>query len=163
MGIKEDLFALLKKYGVMKSEESPSTDKEEMIAYEVIYEPDVKDTHGEWMRVETLEKACQDFNKFLKSGEVVPNLFHEVETELFSIEDTWIQKEFDVTVTETGQPIKAGTWVAKLKYHSEDLWELKKMGVLGGVSVGAMGLVDETTGEIKELIFDEDLGEGNDD
>lgn len=158
MGIKEEIKAILRKYGVLKSE---SPIEEEMVSYEVIYEPNVKDSHGEWMREETLEKACKDFNEFLEKGEISPNLFHEKDTELFSIEDTWIQKEFDVTVADTGQPIKAGTWVAKLKYHSEELWELRKQNILGGVSIGAMGLVDKETGEIKELIFDKDLGEGN--
>lgn len=161
MGIKDDLITLLKKYGILESDTQEL--QEEMIAYEVVYEPDVKDSHGEWMSAATLEKACKDFNKSLASGEVEANLFHASPTDLFTIEDTWIQKEFDVTVSGTDQPIKAGTWVAKLKYHSEDLWELKKKGVLGGVSVGAKGLLNEETGELTDLRFDEDLGGGNDD
>ena len=151
MGIKEEVIHLLKKYGVMKSDEP----KEQMISYEVVYEPNVKDSHDEWMSAETLEKACENFNKNLKEGIVKANLFHAQDTESFSVVDTWIQKEFDVNVADTGEPIKAGTWVAKLQYHDEDVWELKKAGVLGGVSIGAMGVLNEETGELTDITFDE--------
>lgn len=148
---KDALIDLLKSFGLVKSKDSP---QEQMISYEVVYEPNVKDAHGEWMSVETVQKACEDFNKNLKEGKVVPNLFHITETDKFSIEDSWIQKEFDVTVAETGEPIKAGTWVAKIKYHDDDLWQLKKMGEIQGVSIGARGVVNEETGELTDISFD---------
>ena len=59
----------------------------------------------------------------------------------------------------TGEPIKAGTWVAKIKYHDKDLWELKKAGVLGGVSIGGRGKVDKTTGEITYITFEGEVNE----
>ena len=80
--------------------------KEEMVAYEVVYEPDTKDAHGEWMSTETVFKACENFNKNLELGNVKPNLFHLVNTDLFSIEKSWIQQEMDVVVEATNQPIK---------------------------------------------------------
>lgn len=149
---KSKLINLLKEFGLM-ADDSP---KEEMISYEVVYEPDTKDAHDQWMSKETLEKACENFNENLREGKVKANLFHLKETEMFTVEDTWIHKEFDVTVAETGQPIKAGTWVAKIKYHDKDLWDLKKAGVLGGVSIGAKGVVNQETGEITEVSFDGD-------
>lgn len=145
------LKSLLVQYGIIKAKES--SNEEQMISYEVVYEPDTLDAHGEWMSKETLTKACEDFNKHLASGDVHANLFHVQDTELFSIEDTWIQKELDVVVPQTGQPIKAGTWVAKLKYNDEDLWNLKKSGVLGGVSIGAKGEINPETGEITNVSF----------
>lgn len=146
---KKALTSLLEDYGIVKS-------KEQMISYEVVYEPDTKDAHGEWMSADTVEKACTNFKENLEKGVVSPNLFHLKNTETFSIEDTWIHKEFDVTVTETGQPIKAGTWVAKIKYHNADLWELKKSGVVGGVSIGGKGVINKDTGEITDVSFDGD-------
>jgi hypothetical protein len=107
------------------------------------------------MSTETVEKACSDFNALLKEGVIKANLFHVEDTETFTIVDSWIQKEFDVTVDATGEPIKAGTWVAKLKYNDESLWELKKMGKLGGVSIGAWGEINSETGEITGLVFEE--------
>lgn len=150
MSLKEKMISLLKEYGILKADE---TQKEEMVSYEVIYESDVKDSHGNWASRETLEKACENFNEYLRKGVVKSNLFHVKDTEYFSVEDTWIQKELDVIVEQTGEKIKAGTWVAKLKYHNEDLWNLKKLGFIGGVSVGCVGIIDPETKEILDFDF----------
>lgn len=158
MNLKEEIISLLKKCGILQKDAS-EVQKEEMVSYEVVYEPDTVDTHGQWMSRDTVEKACENFNKNLETGVVKSNLFHVVDTEDFSVVDTWIQKEFDVTVDGTNQPIKAGTWVAKLQFHDKDLWELKKAGVLGGVSIGAKGVLDEETGELTNITFDETLEE----
>lgn|SRR5690625_328990 len=148
MSLKKALVNLLKDCGFIQEPE-----QEQMISYEVVYEPNTIDAHGNWASEETLEKACEDFNKHLKEGVVKSNLFHLKDTDLFSIEDTWIHKELDVRVEGTDQPLKAGTWVAKLKYKDKDLWELRKAGVIGGVSFGGMGKIDKETGEITHLTF----------
>lgn len=151
------LKSLLKEYGIMQEDSTKQVDdvlqEEEMISYEVVYESDTVDAHGHWASGETLIDACENFNNYLETGVVKPNLFHLQDTEAFTIEDTWIQKELDVIVEATGEKIKAGTWVAKIKYHNEDLWKLKKMGYIGGVSVGCLGVVDEDTGEIRRFDF----------
>lgn len=158
-GFSEALVELIEKYfGSSTSEQQPEQiPQEEMVSYEVVYEPNTVDAHGQWMSEETLADACENFNKNLKDGVVQPNLFHAQNTELFSIEDSWIQKELDVVVEETGERIKAGTWVCKLKYHSEDLWQLKKAGIVGGVSIGCKGQVNHETGEITNITFDGDM------
>lgn len=129
---------------------------EEMISYEIVYEPDTKDAHNNWMSKDTIQRACENFNVNLKEGVVKSNLFHLENTELFTIEDTWIQKELDVIVAGTNEPIKAGSWVAKIKYNDEALWQLKKAGVIQGVSIGARGVINETSGEITCVTFDGD-------
>lgn len=162
MSFIEDFKNLLKSYNIIKSDK-----QEEMVSYEVVYESDTLDSHGQWMSRETIEKACDDFNKHLKEGIVKSNLFHVADTETFTVEDTWIHKELDVIVKGTEQPIKAGTWIAKVKYHDKDLWELKKANVIGGVSISGKGYVNEETGEITEVTFagdsdnQEDNGEVN--
>lgn len=145
---------LEKAVGSITQEQKPETLDEEMVSYEVIYEPFTKDAHGEWMSDKTIEKAMENFNKNLQAGVVQPNLFHLKDTEAFTIESTWIQKELDVQVVQTGEVIKAGTWVAKIKYNDADLWQLKKSGVVGGVSIGAVGTINQTTGEITNVKFD---------
>lgn len=147
--IKTAVMDLLKEYGLVS--DSP---KEEMVSYEVVYEPDTEDAHGQWMSHDTILDACDSFNAGLKKGIVKSNLFHLKDTELFTVEDTWIQKEFDVVVAGTEQPIKAGTWVAKIQYNDENLWELRKSGVIGGVSIGAKGQVNPETGEITNVSFE---------
>lgn len=145
---------LEKAVGSTTQEQKPETLDEEMVSYEVIYEPFTKDAHGEWMSDKTIEKAMENFNKNLEKGIVQPNLFHLKDTEAFTIESTWIQKELDVKVIQTDEIIKAGTWVAKIRYNDADLWQLKKSGVVGGVSIGATGVINQTTGEITNVKFD---------
>ena len=129
-----------------------STDQ--MISYEVIYEPNVRDAHDQWMSEETIIKACDNFNTNLEAGVVKSNLFHLSNTDLFTIEKTWVQEELDVIVEATDEIIKAGTWISKIKYHDEDLWNLKKAGIIQGVSIGGRGLINDETGEITEVSFD---------
>jgi flavin-dependent dehydrogenase len=148
---------LEKAVGSTVQEQQPEVLDEEMVSYEVIYEPFTKDAHGEWMSDKTIEKAMENFNKNLEKGIVQPNLFHLKDTEAFTIESTWIQKELDVQVVQTGEVIKAGTWVAKIKYNDAGLWQLKKAGIVGGVSIGATGVINQETGEITNVKFD---GEG---
>lgn len=145
---------LEKAVGSTTQEQKPETLDEEMVSYEVIYEPFTKDAHGEWMSDKTIEKAMENFNKNLEKGIVQPNLFHLKDTEAFTIESTWIQKELDVKVIQTDEIIKAGTWVAKIQYNDADLWQLKKAGVVGGVSIGATGVINQDTGEITNVKFD---------
>ena len=154
----ESLGVLIEKFfGTPEAEQHPEVLDEEMVSYEVIYEPFVKDAHGEWMSDKTIEKAMVNFNKNLADGVVQPNLFHLKNTDSFTIEATWIQKELDVKVIQTDEVIKAGTWIAKIKYNDPDLWQLKKAGVVGGVSIGATGVINQDTGEITNVKFD---GEG---
>lgn len=152
-----DMFSsFIEKFFGSASDEAPVVEEinEEMVSYEVVYEPLVKDAHGEWMSEATIEKACENFNQNLEKGVVNSNLFHLESTDAFTIESTWVQKELDVKVVQTDEVIKAGTWVAKIKYHSEDLWNLKKSGVIGGVSIGGKGKINQKTGEITNVTFD---------
>ena len=126
---------------------------EEMISYEVIYEPNTPDAHGEWMTAETIALGKANFDKAHEAGVVKENLFHMIETDTFTIEKTWIQEEFDVVVIGTEQVIKAGTWVAKVKYHDPVLWDLKKSNVVGGLSIQCSGSVNTETKEILSLDF----------
>lgn len=162
MELKEKLLKAFSEFldkavGSTEQEQHPELLDEEMVSYEVVYEPFTKDAHGEWMSDKTIEKACEAFNKSLESGVLQPNLFHLKNTDTFSIESTWIQKELDVKVVQTGEVIKAGTWVAKLKYNDNNLWNLKKQGVVGGVSIGGTGVINKETGEITNVKFDGDV------
>ena len=122
---------IVKFFGDVEGEQPVEKVTEQMISYEVVYEPNTKDAHGQWMSPETLELACENFNSNL-------------------------QNELDVKVVGTEELIKAGTWVAKIKYNDEALWSLKKAGVIQGVSIGARGVINETSGEITNVTFDGD-------
>lgn len=145
---------LEKAFGESEQIQKTESLDEEMVSYEVIYEPFTKDAHGEWMSDVTIQEASENFNKNLAAGVVQPNLFHLKNTEAFTVESSWVQKELDVRVIQTGEVIKAGTWIAKIKYNDETLWKLKKSGVIGGVSIGAMATINKETGEITNVKFD---------
>lgn len=127
---------------------------EQMVSYEIIYEPNTVDAHGEWCSAEALVKAQANYEAAYRAGLAIENLFHLGETDSFTIVKTWIQPEFDVIVKETGELIKAGSWVAKVQYNDPDLWELKKAGVVGGLSVQCSALINQETNEIIEFFFD---------
>jgi hypothetical protein len=120
---------------------------------EVVYMPDKKDLHGEWMNKEEISKAEENFTANLKAGLVKGNLFHSFNTDKFTIEESWVTK-LDGTYGEDETFLPEGTWLAKCKFHDNTLWEMKKAGELGGLSFGGKAFVNPTTGEITELTFD---------
>lgn len=161
---KDVLYVGLKKTAIQKNAKPVSVVKdagEQMISYEVIYEPNTRDAHGEWMSPETIVKGKESFDAARAAGLVKENLFHIVETDAFTIEKTWIQEEFDVVVIGSEQIIKAGTWVAKVKYNDPELWLLKKANAVGGLSIQCSGYTDKETGEITGLDFGIEIAEEN--
>lgn len=145
--------AISKALGLVQVQKSAAT-ADEKISYEIIYEPDTPDAHGQWMSKETLVKAQAEFKKAQELGAVTENLYHLFDTNVFTIVDHWIQPEFDVNVSETGEFIKAGSWVAKVQYNTDEVWELKKAEIVGGLSLQCGGMLNEETGELYDLNFD---------
>ena len=120
-----------------------AVNEELMQSVEVIYEPYELDAQNQWMRPETIRKACENFNINLEKGVVKPNLFHGKDsegnytsTEAFTIEKSWIN---EVESVIGDQVVPEGTWICKLKWNDTDAWEKRKSGVLKGVSLGANG------------------------
>lgn len=110
----------------------------------ICYEPCVVDTHGEWMSAETIEKACESFNKALSSGVLIPNLFHSKNedkyepTDSFEIQKSWVTP-VECVIGET--EVKEGTWLVKVKYNNDILWDAFIKGDVKGVSIGGKGVV----------------------
>ncbi|MDH1898002.1 XkdF-like putative serine protease domain-containing protein [Aeromonas caviae] len=132
---------------------SAKQETEERISVEVMYVPEEFDAHNQFMTAETIRKACEDFNSNLAAGNISANLYHLSNTNKFEILKSWIN-EIDM-VSTTGQEVKEGTWLVKLRY-SPELWEMKKAGKLQGVSIGCRGVVNPETGEISQVSFSPD-------
>ncbi len=132
---------------------SAKQETEERISVEVMYVPEEFDAHNQFMTAETIRKACEDFNSNLAAGNIAANLFHLSNTNKFEIIKSWIN-EIDM-VSPTGQEVKEGTWLVKLRY-SPELWIEKKAGKLQGVSIGCRGVVNPETGEITDVSFSPD-------
>lgn len=127
--------------------------QEERISVEIMYVPEEFDAHNQFMTAETIRKACEDFNSNLAAGNISANLFHLSNTNKFEIIKSWIN-EIDM-VSPTGQEVKEGTWLVKLRY-SPELWLEKKAGKIQGVSIGCRGVVNPETGEISQVSFSPD-------
>ena len=111
----------------------------------VYYEPDVPDAHGQYANKETIAKGCTNFNENLEKGNIRANLFHDkgedgihTETDSFSILKSWINPE---DCEMGGQKVTEGTWLVKVKFENDYLWDLFETGEVRGVSMGARGHV----------------------
>ncbi len=124
---------------------------EERKCVEIVYKPDAKDAHDQFMNAEEIIKAEQSFQR----NEVVSNLFHLVETDKFTIEKSWVT-ESDTTFEGREEVVQKGTWLVETHYGDEALWELKKSGEMGGLSLGGYGHVNKATGEITKVRFNKD-------
>lgn len=131
----KDFYKINKSSKLLKS-----IDNDLMQTIDVVYEPNKLDIHGQWMSKKTIENACDNFNKNLKTGSVKTNLYHIAPTDKFEIVKSWIN-EFDCQVGD--QFVPEGTWLVKIQYKDALLWKMRKAGDICGVSIGAMGRIHE--------------------
>lgn len=96
--------------------------------------PDSTDLHGDKTSSEEVMKACHNFNSFSMKA----NLFHLVETDTFSIVESYIAPTEFVLGEKV---VKAGTWLVNLQVHDSTVWSLIKSGHINGVSIGALASV----------------------
>ncbi|MDF2413904.1 XkdF-like putative serine protease domain-containing protein [Aeromonas sp. 1HA1] len=127
--------------------------QEERVSVEVVYVPEERDHHNQYMSKATVVAACADFNSNLAAGKISANLYHISNTNKFEIIKSWIN-EIDM-VSPTGEEVKEGVWLVELRY-SPELWIEKKAGKIQGVSIGCRGVVNPETGEITGVTFSPD-------
>ena len=101
----------------------------------VVMAPDETDLHGDTTSPEEISKACHNFNLHCRQA----NLFHLVQTDSFSIVESYIAP-VDFVLNE--KVVKAGTWLSNLQIHDDQLWELIKSGDITGVSINALASVE---------------------
>ena len=95
----------------------------------LVLAPDEVDLHGDIYDEEEVRKACHNFREHCNAA----NLFHEVNTDLASIVESYIAPA-DFYLGE--QFIKKGSWLQVWQIHDDDLWDLVKNGEINGVSIG---------------------------
>lgn len=114
-----------------------SLNEESMIAIEPLYvPPNTADGVGEAMTESEIVKMVDSFNKANEEGRLKSNLFHEQTTEGFSVIKAWVTP-YECTIDET--PVEKGQPIVEIQFNCPDLWEDRKAGNLGGLSIGAMG------------------------
>ncbi|MGL6023699.1 MAG: phage major capsid protein [Cetobacterium sp.] len=128
-------------------------DEEKRLVTSVVYEPDVKDTQGDYMTSEDVEKMAHEFMS--KYGQGV-DLQHDEKIIKADVVESWITK------TETiigGQKVSKGAWVATVKVNDDEVWEAIKKGRITGFSMGGSATKieksenkEEQMEEIKKMI-----------
>lgn len=146
--VEEEL--LIKSYSSESEGVTLENIEEERRCLEVIMEPHTRDAHDNWYTPETISKGRDSYE--LNKAAIPANLFHIVDTESFTVEETFILEE-DTHYEAIDDTLKKGTWMAWTKYSDDEVWELKKSGELGGLSPSCLGKVDKQTGEITNLAF----------
>ena len=118
-------------------EVTKSLDEEERMALFVVLVPDSEDLHGDIYSEKEVEKACIQYNQHCRKA----NLYHRVETEAFTIVQSFVTPVG--FVDDTGREIKKGTWLAWTKFDNDELWEEVKKGNFNGLSVGCRATTEE--------------------
>lgn len=109
--------------------------EEEMVAIEPLYcPPGVADHHEEGADEAGVRSLVKSFNDNV--DKISGNIGHAVNTPLIEPQKAWVN-ECDCYIGKEFVP--EGQPIAKVKFHAQDLWEARKSGVLGGLSIGAMG------------------------
>lgn len=127
-----------KRFAIVKSEDGKleldsfilKQDDDKRLVTCVVYEPDVKDTQGDYMTAEDIEKAAHDFLSKYREG---VDLQHDEKVVKVDVVESWITKSDSII---GGQDIKKGTWMATVRVNDDLIWKAIKDGSLTGFSMG---------------------------
>lgn len=112
------------------------TVEEKKIVYGVVYEPLVKDSDGNWMKAEEVEKMAHGFMQSLRLQQIDKN--HSQEAGDGIVVESFIARKGDADFPE-------GAWVLGTKVTKAETWEAIKKGEITGYSIQGVGeLIPET-------------------
>ncbi|WYU49973.1 XkdF-like putative serine protease domain-containing protein [Bacillus sp. FSL K6-0047] len=126
-------------------------DDEQQLVYGVVYEPDVVDSHGDYMTAEEIEKAAHYFMKEARNIDTQ----HDFESGVGEVVESYVAPA-DFTMGDT--EIKKGSWVLVTK-ASDEIWEQIKKGDITGYSMAGLAEsikkeeVSSDESSIKEAFF----------
>ena len=112
-----------------------SLEEELMQVTYVVMAPGEVDLHGDITTEEEVRKACHNFNEHCRQA----NLFHLVQTDSFSIAESYIAP-VDFVLGE--KVVKSGMWLCTLQVKDTDVWQLIKSNKITGVSISALAKVE---------------------
>lgn len=119
-----------------------SLNHEQQIATEVVYPANVLDAHANYAKPETLKQLVKALNDLPDNFHF--NIHHDSSLKVDGVELLKAyQIDKDMTIDSTGELIPAGSVLADIHYKDSELWELKKAGVLAGLSIGCVGTLSD--------------------
>lgn len=151
-----DKAANKRKFFLMKGIEDSNFDTEvktivksgdpEKLVYGVVYEPDVRDAHDDFMSVEDIEKAA---HTFMENYQHIDKQ-HDFETHAGKVVESYIAP---VDMTIENEVITKGTWILVTK-ATDDIWEAIQKGEFTGYSLAGTAEVTEQEDK-KDRLIDE--------
>ncbi|MGE5551509.1 MAG: XkdF-like putative serine protease domain-containing protein [Bacteroidota bacterium] len=121
-------------------------DSAQQIVYGEVYIPNVRDTHGNWMTAEEIEKMAHRFLMKFRNTQI--DLQHDMEPDEGAVVESFIARENDPDFTP-------GAWVLATKVFKTETWTAIMNGEITGYSLYGLGVLipDEP---------DDEGGEGGD-
>ncbi|GLY12222.1 XkdF-like putative serine protease domain-containing protein [Pseudobacillus badius] len=121
-------------------------EEEQQLVYGLVYEPDVEDSHGDFMTAEEIEKAAHGFMKDARNIDKQ----HDFNAGVGEVVESYIAPA-DFTIGE--QTITKGSWVLVTK-ASDEIWEEIKKGAITGYSMAGTAETIEKQNEKPAVISD---------
>lgn len=125
---KEQFSKFVKFVGVQKADKNP-----ERIVMGIVYEPDTKDSQGDWANEDEIREAAYSFME----SEQVYKINHEGSGASIRVLESFIAP---VDYELEGEKVKKGSWMLGSRVVDEDVWEKIESGELTGYSMAGMAL-----------------------
>lgn len=128
-------FAIIKAEGDPTIEKQVSIlkhDEEKRLVTGVVYEPNVPDSHGEFMTADEIEKTAHQFMKDARNVDLAHNFasgYGEVIESYVAKSDHYVGNQL----------VKKGSWVASVYVIDDDAWHRIKKGEITSFSMGGFG------------------------
>ncbi len=124
---KEQFSKYVKFVGVQKDEKNP-----ERFVMGIVYEPDTKDSEGDWATAEEIRQAAYTF---MESGQIY-KINHDKGASIHVLESFIAPVDYEVE----GEQVKKGSWLLGSRVLDDDIWEKIEKGELTGYSMAGEAL-----------------------
>ena len=115
--------------------EFKKSDAKKQIVFGEVYAPNVRDTDGNFMTAETIEKMAHDFLANKKNAQISKN--HKGNTDKGVVVESFIVRKGDPDFAE-------GAWVVGVHVPDKEIWQQIEKGELTGFSIeGKATLIEE--------------------
>ena len=115
--------------------EFKKSDAKKQIVYGEVYVPNVKDTDGNFMTAETIEKMAHDFMKNSRNTQIDKN--HDGYKDKGYVVESFIARKGDPDFIE-------GAWVVGVHIPNTEIWQQVEKGTLTGFSIeGRAEVIEE--------------------
>ena len=117
--------------------EFKKSDAKKQIVFGEVYVPNVKDTDGNFMTAETIEKMAHDFLANKKNTQISKG--HDGNADKGVVVESFIVREGD-------PDFAAGSWVVGVHVPDIEIWKQVENGELTGFSIEGTGVLIEEMG-----------------